>query len=72
MSDTSIPASPVRKQSTPLSYLLIFVFILFIGILVVVYVITRRTNPIQLDEHGKQVNSHLFSPTLGEGADFNV
>jgi len=68
MSDTSIPASPARKQSTPLSYLLIFVFVLFIGILVVVYVITKRTNPIQLDEHGKQVNSQLLFPAVGDGS----
>jgi hypothetical protein len=28
------------------------VFVLFVGILVVCYVIARRANPIMLDEHG--------------------
>ena len=60
MSETSIPVQPLRKH-TPLSYLLIFVFALFVGILIMVYVITKRSNPIQLDEHGKPVNSQLLS-----------
>jgi len=42
-----------RKQPAPLLYFLGFVFMLFIGILVVCYVITRRTNPVFLDQHGK-------------------
>jgi len=67
MSDTSIPVAPARKQSTPLSYLLIFVFALFIGILVVAYIITRQTEPIQLDEHGKQVNSQPFAHPNSRG-----
>jgi len=48
---------PKRNQSSALAYLLVFVFALFIGILVAVYVITRRSNPVMLDEHGKPVPS---------------
>jgi hypothetical protein len=31
--------------------------VLFIGILVFCYVVTRRTNPVFLDQHGKPVNA---------------
>jgi hypothetical protein len=44
-----------QKQPAPLLYFLGFVFALFIGILVVCYVITKRTNPVFLDQHGKPV-----------------
>jgi hypothetical protein len=43
---------PIKKQA-PLTYFLGFVFALFIGILIICYVITKRTNPVFLDEHGK-------------------
>jgi len=46
---------PTRKQPAPLLYFLGFVFVLFIGILIFCYVITRRTNPVFLDQHGKPV-----------------
>jgi hypothetical protein len=46
---------PKRNKGSALAYLLVFVFALFIAILVVVYVITRRSNPVMLDEHGKPV-----------------
>jgi len=62
MSDTPIAIAATPKQRTPLSYLLLFVFALFIGILIAVYVIAKRSNPILLDEHGKQIGSHLFVP----------
>lgn len=42
-----------RKPRAPLTYLLGFVFLLFIGILVFAYVVTRQANPVFLDEHGK-------------------
>lgn len=44
-----------RKQSAPLAYLLVFVFVLFIGILVFCYAVTKRTSPIFLDSHGRPV-----------------
>jgi len=60
---------PKRNQASALAYLLVFVFALFIGILVVVYVITRRSNPIMLDEHGKPVPStSIYCPEQNGGA----
>lgn len=46
-----------KKKQAPLTYFLWFVFVLFISILIVCYVITKRTNPVFLDEHGKPVAS---------------
>lgn len=46
--------NPSRKPA-PLTYFLAVVFVLFIGILVFCYVVTKRTNPVFLDEHGKPV-----------------
>jgi len=60
---------PKRNRVSALAYLLVFVFALFIGILVVVYVITRQSNPIMLDEHGKPVSSMSFGcPERNGGA----
>lgn len=47
------PAS--RGKQSPLVYFLAFVFALFIGILIFCYVVTKRTNPVFLDSHGKPV-----------------
>ena len=44
-----------RAQGSPLLYLLSFVFVLFIGILIFCYVVTKRSNPVFLDQHGKPV-----------------
>ncbi len=41
-----------RKSATALAYFLVFVSALFIGILIFCYVVTKRANPIFLDEHG--------------------
>jgi len=41
------------KKPAALAYFLGFVFVLFIGILVFCYAVTKRTNPVFLDEHGK-------------------
>jgi len=46
---------PVRKKPAFLTYFLGFVFVLFIGILIFTYVVTRHTNPVMLDQHGKPV-----------------
>jgi hypothetical protein len=45
------------KKPAPLAYFLGVVFVLFIGILVFCYVVTRRTNPVFLDQHGKPVSA---------------
>ena len=44
-----------RKKTPPLLYFLSFIFVLFIGILVFCYAVTKRTNPVFLDANGKPV-----------------
>ena len=48
---------PDKKKAAPLAYFLGFIFVLFISILIACYMITKRTNPVFLDEHGKPVSS---------------
>jgi len=45
------------KQGSPLLYFLGFVMLVFIGILVFAYIVTKRTHPVYLDEHGNPVNA---------------
>jgi hypothetical protein len=56
VSTLAIPAN-VNRKAAPLVYFLGLVFVLFIGILIFVYIVTKRTNPIMLDEHGKPATS---------------
>ncbi len=42
-----------RSQKPALVYFLAFVFLLFAGILIFCYVVTKRANPVFLDEHGR-------------------
>jgi hypothetical protein len=42
-----------RKKPAALAYFLGAVFVLFIAILIFCYVVTKRANPVFLDEHGK-------------------
>jgi len=53
MSTMTIASHRSGKKPAPLTYFLGFVFALFIGILVFCYAVTKRTNPVFLDEHGK-------------------
>jgi hypothetical protein len=55
MSSMQATSQVANKKSTPFAYFLGFVFVLFIAILIVCYVITKRSNPILLDQHGKPV-----------------
>ena len=41
-----------RRPGTPLLYFLGLVAAIFIGILIFVFVVTKQTNPVFLDEHG--------------------
>ena len=50
-------ARPRPKQGSPLLYFLGFVTVVFMGILVFAYIVTKRTHPVYLDEHGSPVNS---------------
>jgi hypothetical protein len=45
-----------QHQGTILKAFLSFIFLLFIGILVMVYFISKSANPILLDETGKPIN----------------
>ncbi len=45
-------AAAERKRVAPLTVLLAVVFIVFCGILVFVYVATKRANPVMLDQQG--------------------
>jgi len=45
------------RPRPPLLYFLGLVMAIFIGILVFAYVVTKRTNPVFLDQHGKPVTS---------------
>ncbi|HTR23768.1 MAG TPA: hypothetical protein VMI10_07270 [Terriglobales bacterium] len=56
---------PTNKKPSFLTYFLGFVFALFIAILIVCYVITKRTNPVFLDEHGKPVASQPANDHAG-------
>ena len=55
MSASSLPDA--KKKPSALVYFLGFVFVLFISILVVTYMITRKTRPIYVDEHGNPTNA---------------
>ena len=57
MSTLTITPEPRRAQGSPLVYFLGLVMVIFIGILIFCYVVTKRTHPVFLDEHGKPVNS---------------
>lgn len=49
------PKPSSRKQGSPLAYFLGFIFVLFIGILIFCYVVTKRASPVFVDVHGKPV-----------------
>jgi hypothetical protein len=62
MASFSSPAVSPSKKWTALHYVLVFSFALFIGILIVCYLITRQAHPIMLDEHGKPVAAAPLCP----------
>lgn len=57
MSTLAITNDSPQKKAAPLTYFLGVIFVMFIGILIFCYVVTKRANPIFLDEHGKVVTS---------------
>lgn len=67
MSDRTSESTLPRKQSTPLMYFLGFIFLVFIGILIFTYTVTKRTNPIYVDEHGKPINADSTQHDSGGG-----
>ena len=61
------PSPSSTKKVAPLIYVLVFASILFIGILIAVYFITKHSNPIMLDEHGKAIATASFLNSDQEG-----
>jgi hypothetical protein len=57
MSTLAMASNLPSKKTAPLIYFLWIVSVLFVGILIFCYVITKRANPILLDERGKPVTS---------------
>ena len=57
MSTMAIASQLPRKKPAPLTYFLVLVFVLFSGILIFCYAVTRRAHPIFVDQHGKPVAS---------------
>ena len=67
MASITSPSVPIPKKGTPLLYVLVFASAMFIGILIVCYLITRQSNPIMLDEHGKPVAAAPLHDRVWEG-----
>lgn len=67
MNNVTNAANLSRKQGSPLFYFLAFVMAVFIGILIFVYIVTKRTHPIFLDEHGKPTNAEPASANKSRG-----
>jgi hypothetical protein len=55
MSETLAETTLPNKRVAPLTVLLGVVFVVFCGILVFVYVATKRANPVMLDQQGKRL-----------------
>ena len=47
-----------NKRVAPLSVLLGVVFVVFCGILVFVYIATKRANPVMLDQQGRPLDQN--------------
>ena len=50
-----MPQPEPRKKTQPLTVLLSVMFIFFVGLLITVYVVTKRAHPIILDQNGHPV-----------------
>jgi len=61
-----LAASPSqRRPMAPLSVVLGVVFVVFCGILVFVYVATKRANPVMLDMQGRPLDQSSAPATSG-------
>jgi hypothetical protein len=63
----STAAIPDPKQGSPLLYFLGVVMVIFIGILIFAYIVTKRTHPIFLDEHGHPTNAQPAADSGSKG-----
>ena len=57
MKQITTAVHPHPKQGSPLLYFLGVVMAIFIGILIFAYIVTKRSHPIFLDEHGHPTNA---------------
>jgi hypothetical protein len=62
----TLEGTPTKRGVAPLTIVLGLVFVFFCGILVFVYVATKRANPIMLDQNGKPLNSQSQSAEGGK------
>ena len=67
MSDTKTHPAIRQKQTSPLMYVLVLMSLMFIGILIFCYVVTKRTHPIYVDERGNPVNAESDHHESGRG-----
>ena len=67
MNQATAIASMGRKQGSPLLYFLGVVMTIFVGILIFAYIVTKRTHPIFLDEHGQPTNAQPASDKGSKG-----
>ncbi len=58
----SDPAS--RSHGRLLQFVLGLIFLIFIGILVALYFVAKKANPVILDETGKPINSSVIRGDL--------
>ncbi len=65
MTNPLAATSSQRKPVAPLTVLLGIVFVAFCGILVFVYVTTKRVNPVMLDQQGKPLDQSSAPATPG-------
>jgi len=49
---------PQSRRVAPLTVVLGAVFVFFCGILIFVFVATKRANPVMLDEHGRPLEGN--------------
>ena len=56
MAEIVLQSTLPKKRVAPLTVLLGIVFVTFCGILVFVYVATKRANPVMLDQNGQPLN----------------
>lgn len=63
MSNPAVPPISGRRPPAALTILLAFVFAFFVGVLVFVYVATKRAHPVMLDQNGKPVAEQTSAPS---------
>lgn len=65
MSNSPAATAPNNKRVAPLTVLLGVVFVVFCGILIFVFVASKRANPVMLDSQGKPLDQGSQSTKPG-------